>query len=140
MQELAQLGIQLLGENFYAREHTKPLFNLHRILTLKNLYTYHTYMEASKILKFRDPIAVYEQFTLSSRKQTLLIPKVTGESFISRWTKIWNTLTPKLKLTDFSYKISSTKNSLKNSLLQLQNSNDPIAWTSADFEIERLEL
>ena len=32
---------QLFGENFYRREHTKPLFNQFSILTLKNLYTYH---------------------------------------------------------------------------------------------------
>ena len=29
---------QLLGEDFYRQEHTKPLFEKHGILTLKNLY------------------------------------------------------------------------------------------------------
>ena len=33
---------QLLGEDFYKREHTKPLFKKHNIMALRNLYTYHT--------------------------------------------------------------------------------------------------
>lgn len=130
---------QLLGEEFYAREHTKPLFNQNKILTLRNLYIYHTYMELCKILKLRDPIKMFEQFTLSQRKQTLLIHNVPAENFVSRSTRLWNTITPKLKLSDYSYKISSVKNSLKKMLLGLQDSNDPVTWTPDDFNIEKLK-
>ena len=80
---------QLLGPDFYTREHTKPLFHEHKILNFRNLYAYHTYMEAFKILKLRNPIAIYEQFTISHRKQTMLISTIPADNFIARSTKIW---------------------------------------------------
>ncbi|MCP4475924.1 MAG: hypothetical protein GY821_15440 [Gammaproteobacteria bacterium] len=46
---------QALDGKFYALEHTKPLFKEHKILSVHNLYTYHCFMEAFKILKFRQP-------------------------------------------------------------------------------------
>ena len=104
---------QLLGEDFYRREHTKPLFMEHKILALRNLYSYHTYMELFKILKLRDPITIFEHFTTSDRKPTLIINELPAENFVSRSTKIWNVITPKLKLTDYSAKICAIKNSLK---------------------------
>ena len=116
---------QLLGEDFYSREHTKPLFKEHKILSFMNLYTYHTYMELFKILKFRDPLVIYEQFKLSDRKTNLLINMFPAKHFVSRSTSIWNTITPKLKLADHcSTKIAYVKNNLKNILLSLQGSDD----------------
>ena len=100
---------QLLGPDFYLREHTKPLFHEHKILNFRNLYAYHTYMEAFKILKLRNPIAIYEQFTISHRKQTMLISTTPADNFIARSTKIWNIITPKLKLADYSSKTSFVK-------------------------------
>ena len=129
---------QLLGEDFYRQEHTKPLFTKHKILALKNLYCYHTFMEVLKILKLRDPITLYEQYTLSERKPTLIINSNPVENFIPRSTRIWNIVSPKLKLNDFSFKISSTKNSLKAALLRLQGSDDPVAWTSNNFNPEKI--
>ena len=134
------IGNQLLGENFYRREHTKPLFSQQKILTLKNLYSYHTYMEIFKVLKLRDPITIFEQFSMSSRKQTLLINGKPADHFFSRSAKIWNIITPKLKINDFSTKIGPMKSRLKGALLKLQNSNDPITWTNYDHDIEKLEL
>ena len=129
---------QLLGEEFYQQEHTKPLFTKHKILALENLYSYHTFMEILKILKLRDPITLYEQYTLSERKPTLIINTNPAENFVSRSTKIWNIISPKLKLNDFSFKISSTKNTLKTALLRLQNSDDPVAWISDNFNPEKI--
>ena len=129
---------QLLGEDFYRLEHTKPLFKEHKILVLKNLYVYHTYMELFKILKLRDPMVIFEQFKISDRKPDLIISDFPAEHFISKSTKLWNTITPKLKLTDYSMKINTMKNNLKRLLLLLQNSNDPVTWTSEDFNIQRM--
>ena len=128
---------QLLGEDFYRREHTKPLFMKHKILAIRNLYTYHTYMELFKILKLRDPITIFEHFTTSDRKPTLIINELPAENFVSRSTKIWNAITPKLKLTDYSAKIGSIRNSLKALLFRQQNSDDPITWISDKFNIEK---
>ena len=33
-----QYGEQFLGESFYQKEHTKPLFSNHKLLTVSNLY------------------------------------------------------------------------------------------------------
>ena len=131
---------QLLGEEFYIQEHTKPLFKKHAILTLQNLYSYHTYMEVLKILKFRDPIALFEKYSLSDRKPTLLIQDIPANNFVSRSTKIWNLVTPKYKLVDFSCNISMMKTRLKKGLLRLQSSNDPITWTTNNFDINKLEI
>ena len=130
---------QLLGEEFYSQEHTKPLFKEQKILSFMNLYTYHTYMELVKILKFRDPLVIYEQFTVSERKSNLLINTFPAKHFVSRCTRIWNTITPKLKLVDnCSNKLASTKNSLKNLLLSLQGNGDKVSWNSDNFDIEKL--
>ena len=130
---------QLLGEEFYSREHTKPLFNEHKILSFTNLYTYHTYMELFKILKFRDPLVIYEQFKVSNRKSNLLINNFPAKHFVSRSTGIWNSITPKLKLVDnCTAKIASTKNSLKNLLLSLQNDGDPVSWNSDNFNLDKM--
>ena len=36
----------------YVLEHTKPLFNKHSILSVNNLYKYHSFMEVFKLLKY----------------------------------------------------------------------------------------
>ena len=94
-------------------------------------------MELFKILKLRDPITIFEHFTTSDRKPTLIINELPAENFVCRSTKIWNAITPKLKLTDYSAKIGSIKNSLKAQLFKQQNSDDPITWISDNFNIEK---
>ena len=95
-------------------------------------------MEVLKILKLRDPIALFDNFSISDRKPTLLIHDTPANNFVSRATKIWNIITPKFKLLDFSCNISLVKTRLKNALLKLQSSNDPITWTTNDFDINKL--
>ena len=130
---------QLLGEEFYMKEHTKPLFKEHDILSYMNLYTYHTYMEVFKILKFRDPLVIYEQFNVSHRKSSLLINTFPAKNFVCRATNIWNTITPKLKLADHcSAKIAYAKSNLKKLLLRLQSSVDDMSWNSDNFNIEKM--
>ena len=38
-------GEQQLGVSFYRKEHTKPLFNKHNILTVHNIYVYMAFNE-----------------------------------------------------------------------------------------------
>ena len=128
---------QLLDEKFYQKEHTKPLFKKHSILALRNLYTYYTLMEVSKILKLHSPICIYSQFNISRRKQTMIISSSPTENFVSRSSNLWNIIAPKLKLTDHSYKISSLKNTMKRCLLNLQHAENPLTWTSGDFDINK---
>ena len=85
-------GEQLLGKNFYCKEHTKPLFKAHELMTVYNLYFYHCINDVSKILKFRTPISLYSLFELSSRigKETLIIMPKSSDSYVRRTAAIWN--------------------------------------------------
>ena len=85
------------------------------------------------------PVVMYEQFKISSRKSNLLINTFPAKHFVSRSTSIWNTITLKLKLPDnVSAKLATTKNSLKNSLLTLQGSGDPVSWNSDNFNLDKI--
>ena len=130
---------QCLNVDFFQKEHTKPLFKKHSILAFKNLYTYHTFMETLKILKLRTPLSLHEMYTISTRKDTTLIVPHPSDDFISRSTKIWNTLSPKLKLLDFSFKISLAKSKLKKALLKNQSGGDMITWTENNFDADKLK-
>ena len=129
---------QALGTSFYQLEHVKPLFKEHNILAFNNLYTYHTFMEVFKILKLECPRSLHDQFHISTRKQTSLISQLPSHDFVSRSTKLWNTIAPKFGITEFSHKISHAKTTLKKALLKLQHTADGVGWTSSDFDISGL--
>ena len=82
----------------YTLEHTKPIFNEHKIMSLKNVYYYHTFMELFKILKYNTPISLSNLFKFCPRNEKLLLmaPKVRLEvkkqNFVYKATKIWNEL------------------------------------------------
>ena len=82
---------QRLGQEFYEREHTKPLFNDQEILSVHNLYNYHTLTNTYKVLKFPTPISIYSCFAISKRKETLLIVPSFSENFIYSASTLWNT-------------------------------------------------
>ena len=52
----------------YTKEHTKPLFKKHNILSIFNLYPYFCLNETYKILKFRTPYSLYELETSGPAK------------------------------------------------------------------------
>ena len=130
---------QALTEKFFQREHTKPLFKKHSILAVKNLYSYHVFMETFKILKFRQPFSLFEDFRLSSRKETTLITPILSNDFIYRSTSIWNSIAPKLRLADFSHNTSLAKSRLKKALFRIQNFGDSILWTDKNFDRTEIE-
>ena len=131
---------QILGSSFYQPEHTKPLFKSNKILSVHNLYSYHCFMETFKILKFRQPRSLYDKYNISERKPTLLISGFPSPNFTDRTTSIWNTIAPKLKLDDFSPKVSTIKNQIKSSLLANQHKDTPTEWTVEDFNVTRLSI
>jgi len=130
---------QTLDSDFFQLEHTKPLFEKYKILAMENLYTYHTFMEVFKILKLRCPMSLHDHFDKSSRKETTLIASFgTTNDFISRSTSIWNSIAPKFKLQDYSYKIGLAKSNLKKALLRIQHAEDQINWTPNDFDSRKI--
>ena len=58
---------QQLGISFYQKEHTKPLFNKHKILTVYNLCKYMAVNQIGKIITTKSPTALYDSITLSPR-------------------------------------------------------------------------
>ena len=62
-----EYGEQVLGAEFYQKEHTKPLFEEHDILTVQNLYNYHCFLETFKIIKHRSPFSLFSRYQQSRR-------------------------------------------------------------------------
>ena len=68
------------SEKDYSREHTKPLFNHHDILTIHHLYKYHAFLELYKILKHTTPISLSSilKNESSNKKKAQQFPEITG--------------------------------------------------------------
>ena len=129
---------QILNKDFYSREISKPLFNSNNILTVFNSYIYHTTIETFKILKYRCPISIYDGYTLSNRKETLLTPPFNAHesSFINRTTRLWNIIRQKLRIFDFSeVKPSQLKSRLRSVIGSLQKEGDAQAWRDTEINV-----
>ena len=126
---------QVLGPEFYVREHTKPLFTSNNIMTIHNLYKYHTTLAALKILKFRTPISLYSCFNLSNRKETLLISQRPSINFLCQAASLWNIVRDLLNVKDFSVKLSKIKFQLKNLILLRQKMGDETEWSDENFRL-----
>ena len=127
---------QLQVESFYCKEHTKPLFKSHDIMTVHNLYNYHCFMEIFKILKFRTPISLFSKFQLSQRKPTLILTPNPCSDFIYKSSTIWNSLRICLGIiNDFSPNKSLIRSKLKTLILSKQCSFSETDWFNENFEI-----
>ena len=133
-------NFQKLDKAFFEREHTKIIFERQNILSIHNLYHYHCLMEVFKILKLRTPISLYSSYNISHRKPTTLITPIPSNNFISRSTYIWNTIAPKLKVPDYSVKISCVRSALRKILFKLQHKENKCTWTTEDYNINKLSL
>ena len=89
---------QHMASKNYCLEHTKPLFNENKIMSLENLYIYHIFMETLKILKFGVPQSMSELFKFcpKSDRLRLQVPlqklDVSHQNFLFMSSKIWNDL------------------------------------------------
>ena len=135
----------------YTLEHTKPIFNDKEILSLENLYLYHSFTEVFKILKFQSPISLFQLFSLSNRdtRLMLLMPKVKLEksrvNFLSSTSRVWNSIVDNIFLkcdpmnnglmvpgskenSDLAASMAFVKSKLKLILHGKQKSGDKIIW------------
>ena len=122
---------QILGQEFYEREHTKPLFNKYDIMTVHNLYKYQTLTNTYNILKFRTPISLFTCFNISSRKDSLLLTPLLSESFMYNACSLWNIFRacPEgSEITDFSKSVGHTKLKLRKLIIRRQNMGDCNEW------------
>ena len=127
----------------YSLEHTKAIFNENKILSLQNLYSYHSTLEVLRIMKFRQPISLFELLEVGDRKSclNLKIPKISKNKHMHEFSfssaKIWNKIVGNLFDTnkpqnsgivipgsvpgsDVTIKLSIFKNRLHDSLFKMQ--------------------
>ena len=138
------------GKNF-SLEHSKQLFNEKGILSIKNLYNYHMFMEVFKIVKLSTPISIRNlvKFLPRSEKLILEVPlvrlDVTKQNFAFKSTQVWNDLSVKIlekcdaldngliipgsaENSDLAASTSFVKGRLRNLLLSQQKLGDPLLW------------
>ena len=58
---------QILGQDFYVKDNSKPFFNRQKLLTVLDFYKY---FEILKILKLRIPMSIFSFFKLSDINST----------------------------------------------------------------------
>ena len=126
-------GEQTLGQEFFKREHTKPLFIKHNLFTVHNLYFYHCCNEVLKILKHRTPISLIPLFELSKRpgKDTLLIHPEPSECYTYRACIIWNYARSKVQYNDFSSSSSTFKSAIKKLITLHQKAGEFEHWSDS---------
>ena len=133
------LDSQKLDSEYYQKEHTKPLFNKQELMTVHNLYYYHCITSVFKILKYRSPIALFDLFKLSNRKDTLLITPEPTNSFIYKAGALWNLSRQKLQINDLSQGISQIKTSTKKLICGHQSLGCMLNWKVYNFMTSYLE-
>jgi hypothetical protein len=130
-------GSQILGQEFFAKENSKPLYNDNEILTIHNLYLYHTSNEVFKIIKYRTPISLYSLYIRSTRKESLLITPTHSHHFIFKSSEIWNLVRQKLKITDLNcVKFGTMKTSLKSLITKYQKFGDYVEWNNNELDVK----
>ena len=93
---------RVLGHSLNIFWPIKQLFNEKGILSFKNLYNYHMFMEVFKIVKFSTPISIRNlvKFLPRSGKMILEVPlvrlDVTKQNFAFESTQVWNDLFVKI--------------------------------------------
>ena len=135
----------------YVLEHTKPLFNKYNILSLDNLYKYHSFMEVFKLLKYKAPKSLSELLITSTRAHILIfnLPKIrldkTKQNFVFSASLNWNGIAENVfekcvplssgpnkgvivpgsaKNSDFSAPVASIKSKVKSYILTQQLAGD----------------
>ena len=132
-------GKQILGAEFFCREHTKPLFNKIGILAFQNIYNYQVCLETLKILKSRSPTALYNNFQYSRRNNGIyLITSSSTIDFTYNGSRKWNMITKILAKYDpiHSIKVGSFKRSVKVYLQKIQSMYNDLEWCEKNFELE----
>ena len=126
---------QKLDGEFFMKEHSKPLFNDTKVLTIHNLYSYHTTTQVYGIMKYRCPISLFDILHLSHRKETLLITPHPDMDYIYKASTTWNTARRILgfKCTDFSTTHSYVKSTIKNHLLKSQALGTRQDWIPQNY-------
>ena len=133
-----EFGKQKLGSKFYTKEHTKPIFNRLKLLTVQNLHKYHSVTEIFKIIKFRVPYSLHDKIKISNRDTSnLIILPQPSRTFFYESSKMWNAVHKSILTfgNEFSTSVSLVKQRLKTIILVSQGLHDAKFWTPENFQI-----
>ena len=129
---------QKLGQEFFQKEHTKPLFHKNRILVVQNIYNYQCCLNMFKILQSEIPPAIFNQFKLSARngQNLVILPPANIHDFVYTGGKLWNLIAKKLGIKYIkNISTESFKKKIKIYLLTIQNLFDPTEWYPKNFKL-----
>ena len=135
----------------YCLEHTKPVFNERKILTVYNVYVQQTFVELFKILKSKSPVSIYTLFSFSVLETSyrLYLPKVrlniSKNNYVFNSSVLWNSLIKDIlekdkpredgvivmgsgMNSDFCTPVAFVKHKLMKMLLCRQKAGDPTTW------------
>jgi len=128
-----------LGKEYFCKEHTKKLFNKHRILAVRNLHLYNCCVEIYKIMKFRNPINLYETLNISQRNNSmLLLTQIPSQQFSYLGPKTWNSVYKKIfefSEQDLTTKVSFVKTAMKSLLLGIQKDENENEWLRTNYSL-----
>ena len=130
---------QLLCSEYYMKEHSKPLFKEQQLMTVHNLHFYHCMSNAFQILKYRSPIALFDLFKLSGRKDTLLITPFPSNTFAYKANVLWNLSRQSSGINDLSHSTSQFKTSTKKLIHKHQSLGCIENWECINFITSYLE-
>jgi hypothetical protein len=131
---------QILGREFFEKEHTKPLFNKNGLLTVHNLYKYTCLLELFKIVRLESPISLLSLLhrSPSQRRSDQFITPNPSSSFIYQSTKMWNDCRKIDSLISFTKSTNLVKVTLKSELLKIQSRYEELEWTELNFDKNEL--
>ena len=132
-------GMQKLGHKHFEKEHTKPIFNRLKILTVQNLFKYHCISEFSKIIKYHCPYSLYEAINISNRATSLTVILLNkSNTFLFNAAKLWNIVHKKILTSSncLETSINLIKLRTKALLLQSQAADLKDSWTPSNFKLQ----
>ena len=127
---------QKLGNEFYEKEHTKPLFRINNLLTVHNLYKYTCLCEMFKIVKLEHPPSLFSLFHKSPRRPEFFITPSPSSSFIYQSSHMWNSCHKTTDGINFSTSVNVVKQKLKKGLLEMQSSQGADDWHDFNFNFD----
>ena len=131
-------GEQKLGQTYYQKEHTKPIFNRLKLLTVQNLFKYYCISELYKIIKFRCPYTIYNCIKVSPRESSLnIILPVKSNTFLYRASTFWNSIHKQILSSTHGLRTSMNliKLRTKTTILETQSKDDADLWSPNNFNL-----
>ena len=131
-------GHQKLGGTFHQKEHTKPLLNNLKLLSVQNLFKYYSISEIFKIMKFRCPYPLYDNVHISNRDTSLnIILPQKNNTFLYRAAQLWNIIHKQIVKSDSGLEtsVSLVKMRAKTLILDCQAAGERDHWIDQNFQM-----